>query len=140
MRYKSAQPTCAVWGTIGCAIRAAFVQYTVRYMERMQSGCFLCAVITPLLVAAMISAQNETYLKRGGWGSALGIAGKSPQSGEDLQRKARPVKGTPKTVKRKPIQPMKIHRKNGTYIYQAERLQLVFTRSSIYYNPYFSTY
>ena len=56
-------------GTIGWTIRAAFAQYTVRYMEQVQPGCFLCAVITPPLVAAMISAQNETYLRRGGWES-----------------------------------------------------------------------
>ncbi len=42
-------------------------------------------------MAARISAQNETYLRRGGWGrNALGIAGESPQQSEDLKRKARP--------------------------------------------------
>ena len=67
-------------------------------MKQGQPGCFLCAVITQPLVAARISAQNETYLRRGGWGrTALGIAGESPQQSEDLQRKARPEGERPKT-------------------------------------------
>ena len=69
-------------------------------MEQVQPGCFLCAVITQPLVAARISAQNETYLRWGGWGrTALGIAGESPQPCEDLERKARPFRGTPKILK-----------------------------------------
>ena len=60
-------------------------------MKQVQPECFLCAVITQPPVAARISAQNETYLRRGGWGrNALGIAGESPQQSEDLKRKARP--------------------------------------------------
>ena len=69
-------------------------------MEQVQPGCFLCGVITQPLVAARISAQNETYLRWGGWGrTALGIAGESPQPCEDLERKARPFRGTPKILK-----------------------------------------
>ena len=69
-------------------------------MEQVQPGCFLCGVITQPLVAARISAQNETYLRWGGWGrTALGIAGESPQPSEDLERKARPVRERPKYKK-----------------------------------------
>ena len=69
-------------------------------MKQVQPGCFLCAVFTQPPVAARISAQNETYLRWGGWGrTALGIAGESPQPCEDLERKARPEGERPKYKK-----------------------------------------
>ena len=81
-------------------------------MEQVQPGCFLCAVITQPLVAARISAQNETYLRWGGWGrTALGIAGESPQPCEDLERKARPEGERPK------YQNKKISKKQKRIIY-----------------------
>ena len=58
-------------------------------MKQVQPGCFLCAVITQPLVAARISAQNETYLRWGGWG----------RTAEDLERKARPEGERPKYKK-----------------------------------------